>query len=49
MQLTFIAESTTARARYKAQFKGIFGKNVEALGINTPVISNIHGLLEETL
>jgi adenine-specific DNA methylase len=31
-----------ARARYKAQFKEVFGKNVEALGINTPVIGNIH-------
>jgi len=31
-----------ARARYKVQFKEVFGKNVEALGINTPVVSNIH-------
>jgi adenine-specific DNA methylase len=31
-----------ARARYKAQFKEVFGKNVESLGINIPVISNIH-------
>jgi hypothetical protein len=31
-----------ARARYKAQFKELFGKNVEALGINTPIISNMH-------